>query len=87
MEGVEKEENHANNNYPHFHLYVPGKLKTNPPNGRFNSTILSEKNTSDLTSCNSGNDRLSRPINLFSSEFRKIDTDLKKMHRIWSNID
>lgn len=87
MGEVEKAENHVDNSCPPFYLYVPGKLKTNLSNGRFNSAAaLPEKNTY-LTACNSSNDRLSRPINLFSSEFRKIDIDLKKMHRIWSNID
>ena len=82
-----EEENHADNICPYFHLYVPGKLKTTLSNGRFNSTALPEKNTSYLTTCVSSNDRLSGPINLFSSEFRKIDSDLKKMHRTWCNID
>jgi hypothetical protein len=86
MEEVEKEENHTDNSYFSFYLYVPGKLKSTLSNGRFNSTSLPEKNTSDLTTCNA-NDSLSRPINLFSNEFRKLDADLKKMHRIWSNID
>ena len=89
MEGVEKEENHTDNSCPHFYLYVPGKLKTDLYNEMFTSNVaLPEKNTLDLTSCNSSSHApLSRPINLFSGEFRKIDTDLKKMHRIWSNID
>ena len=90
MEGVEKAENHIDNSCPLFHLYVPGKLKTNLSNRKFNSAVAAvrpEKNTLDCTSSNGSNDRLSRPINLFSSEFRKIDADLKKMHRIWSNID
>ena len=89
MEEVEKEENHADDNHPHFYLYVPGKLNTVLSNERFTSSVvLPEKNSSDVTTCNGdGDNRLSRPINLFSGEFRKIDTDLKKMHSIWSNID
>jgi hypothetical protein len=84
---VGKEENHADNSCPHFYLYVPGKLDAMLPNESFTSSVvLPEKNPSDGTTCN-GNNRFSRPINLFSSEFRKIATDLKKMHSIWSNID
>ena len=87
MEDVEKEEeNYTDNSCPNFYPYVPGKSTSTLSNIRFNSTTLSEKDTSDSTSCND-NDRLSRRINIFSSEFRKIDADLKKMHRIWSNID
>lgn len=92
MEEVEKEkeekekENFTDISCSKFYPYVPGKSNPVLPNGRFNSTALSEKDTSDSTSRND-NDRLSKPINLFSSEFRKIDKDLKKMHRIWSNID
>ena len=91
MEEIEKEkekeeENFADTSCPNFYPYVPGKSNPTLPNGRFYSTALSEKDTSGSTSC-SDNNRLSRPINLFSSEFRKIDTDLKRMHRIWSNID
>ena len=90
MEEAEKEENHTDtdtdNSCPNFYPYVPGKSKSLLSGVRFISTALSEKDTSGSTSC-SDNNRLSRPINLFSSEFRKIDTDLKRMHRIWSNID
>ena len=91
MEEAEKEENHTDtdtdNSCPNFYPYVPGKSKSLLSGVRFISTALSEKDdTSDLATFNS-NHRLSRPINLFSSEFRKIDTDLKKMHRLWSNID
>ena len=91
MEEVEKEKEEVKGNFTDtscskFYPYVPGKSNPALPNGRFNSTVLSEKDTSDSTS-RSDNDRLSKPINLFSSEFRKIDKDLKKMHRIWSNID
>ena len=85
-EKEEEKENFTGTSCSHFYPYVPGKSNPVLPNVRFNSTVLSEKDTSDSTS-RSDNDRLSKPINLFSSEFRKIDKDLKKMHRIWSNID
>lgn len=87
MEEVGKEENYADSSCPHFYLYVPGKFNTMLSNESFTSSVvLPEKNPSDVTTCN-GNNRFSMPINLFSSEFSKIDTDLKKMHSIWSNID
>ncbi len=85
-EEEEEEENHTYNCCPNFYPYVPGKSNSTLSNRKFNSPAFSEKDTSDSTSVNN-NERLFTPINRFSSEFRKIDADLKKMHKLWSNID
>ncbi len=80
------EEYYIDNSCPHFCPYAPGKWKTMLFNGNVNSSSPSEKSIAESTTCNIDG-KLSIPINLFSSDLRKIDSELKNMHRIWSNID
>lgn len=80
------EEYDTDKSCPQFCPYAPGKWKTTLFYVNVNSSSPSEKSITKLTTCNSG-DKIFKPINLFSCDLRKIDLELKNMHRIWSNID
>jgi hypothetical protein len=80
------EEDDIDKSCPHFCPYAPEKWKTMIFYINVNSSSHSEKSITKLTTCNS-DDKIFKPINLFSSDLRKIDLELKNMHRIWSNID
>ena len=74
------------NNCHHFCHSAPEKWKTLIFCINVHSSSPSERSITELTTCNS-DDKILKPINLFSSDLRKIDFELKNMHRIWSNID
>jgi len=80
------EEYDIDNRCHHFCPYAPEKWKTMIFYINVPSSSPSEKSITELTTCNS-DDKIFKPINLFSSDLRKIDFELKNMHRIWSNID
>lgn len=80
------EEYSTDNSGPHFCPYAPGKWKAVLFYININSSSPSEKSITKLSNCNSDN-KILKPINLFSSDLRKIDLELKNMHRMWSNID
>ncbi len=80
------EEYDIDNSRPHFCPYAPEKWKTRIFYINVPSSSPSEKSIIKLTTYNS-DDKICKPINLFSSDLRKIDFELKNMHRIWSNID
>ncbi|WP_458745252.1 hypothetical protein [Candidatus Nitrosocosmicus sp. T] len=73
--------------YPSPYLYTPGKCKIVSYRDNVISNSPLEKNTAGMTPCNNDDDKLCKPINLFSTDMSKIDFELKNMHRRWSNID
>ena len=70
----------------HFCPHAPEKWKTMIFYIYLHSSSPSEKRITGLTTCNN-DEKIIKPINLFSSDLRKIDVELKNMHRTWSNID
>lgn len=70
----------------HFCPSPPEKWNTKIFYRYLSSSSPSEKSITGLTTCNN-DEKIIKPINLFSSDLRKIDFELKNMHRTWSNID
>ena len=80
------EEYDIDNSCPHFCPSDPEKSNTRIFYINVNSSSPSEKSITKLTTC-INDDKIFKPISLFLSDLRKIDFELKNMHRVWSNID
>ena len=80
------EEYDIDNSCHHFCTHTPEKWKTMIFYMNVPSSSTSENSITEWTTCDS-DEKTFKPINLFLSDLRKIDFELKNMHRIWSNID